>query len=246
MNGSTTLPYTTTDLSGNFDCTYDQLLVDQGKNLWISAGDKYSGHKVNILDPFITINKKLAAGVHFNTINVNRYLQYAGDLTLNDLNKVKQLAVVTVTAHKNNDNSIWGTSANACGDFVCPWNILNCQNHAGFPGNHLPEKGKTYNINGGGMVTYWGCAMEEPNTTILQYEGIKMGKELYNIGEEEIASPGPLFVSTIYWSPALVFDKNGKAEASFYTSDITGRFRIVVNGMAANDVFYATGTIEVK
>ena len=248
LNGNSTLPYTITDLAGNFACTYEQLGVDQGKKLWISDGDKYSGHKVTMLDPFTDINKKLATRIHFNSIDANRYLQYANDLALSDLKKVKSLAVVTVTAHKNNDNSLWGASANACGDFICPWGILNCRNHGGFPGNRLPEKGKLYDINGGGKVTYWGCALEEPSTAaaILQYEGIKMGKELYQIGEEEAAGAAPLFVSTIYWSPSLVFDKTGKATAGFNTGDITGRFRIVVNGMAGNTVFYSTGTIDVK
>jgi hypothetical protein len=43
----------------------------------------------------------------------------------------------------------------------------------------------------------------------------------------------------------LIFDKDGKATASFYTSDITGRYRIVVNGIGGENFFYATGVIEV-
>jgi uncharacterized protein YfaS (alpha-2-macroglobulin family) len=80
----------------------------------------------------------------------------------------------------------------------------------------------------------------------VQYDGIKKGKEFYKVDLSEATTDNPLNISTIYWSPSLVFDKNGKAEASFNTGDITGRFRIVVNGLAEDNLFYATGMIDVK
>jgi len=246
LNGQAAASFVTTDATGNFQCTYEQLLVHQDKKLWMYAGDKVLGNKVEMHDPFIAINKRLAARMQFNSIDADRYLQYAQELALSDLNKVKQLALVTVTAKKGAAGSIFSTSANACGDYVCTYNVLNCFNHPFQPGNHLPVKGKLYKSNGRGEIIYQGCALEDTTLRMFQYDGIKMGKEFYALDLSETATDNLQNISTIYWSPALLFDKNGKAEASFYTSDISGRFRIVVNGLAGDNLFYANGSIEVK
>jgi hypothetical protein len=135
---------------------------------------------------------------------------------------------------------------NGCGDYVCPSGRLNCYSHRSQSGNSLPVKGRTYVTNGGLNVFYSGCLLDENNKGILPYDGIKMGKEFYKVDLSEATTDNPLNISTIYWSPSLVFDKDGKAEASFYTGDITGRFRIVVNGLAGDNLFYASEFIDVK
>jgi hypothetical protein len=244
LNGHASVPYVTTDPKGNFLCAYEQLLVDQEKKLWMSSGDKALENEVIMNDPFVAINKKLASHMPFKSVNADRYLQHAMDLALSELNKVKQLAVVTITA-KGSDYSLFA-AANACGDYVCPYNILNCFNHVFHPGNRLPVKGKMYSLKGGGQIVYQGCMLEETTLGVLQYDGIKIGKEFYKIDLSEATTGNPLYNSTLYWSPTLTFDKDGKAEATFNTSDITGRFRIVVNGITGENMFYATGIIEVK
>jgi hypothetical protein len=245
LNGLTGRPWTLTDTEGNFLCTYDQLMVDQSKKLWLSEGDKVSGHKVIMNDPFITINTKLAAGMQFNAIDADKYIQFARELSLTDVSRLKQLAVVYVKANKDTDKSMGPATQNACGDFVCSYNKLNCNGHVGDPGNTVPIKGKSYRMNGGGMMIYTGCTWEELHNGILHYEGIKVGKEFYKIDLSE-ASLTQLTSSTIFWSPNLVFDKEGKAEADFYTGEITGRFRIVVNGMAGGNLFHTTAILDVK
>jgi hypothetical protein len=246
LNGKTTVPYVTTDSTGNFLCNYEQLLVEQEKKLWMTTGGKGLGYKVTIDDPFVNISKRLAAYMQFNPVEADSYLQHARDLDLSELNKVKQLAVVTVRANKVNDNLLYGVGGNACGDYVCMYKVLNCKNHINQLNNRPPVKGEAYWGIGGQKVVYMGCAREELNNDVLQYEGIILGKELYKVDLGYATTGNPLYSSTIYWSPKLLFDKNGKAEANFNTSDITGRFRIVVNGMSGENLFYTTGVIEVK
>ena len=115
----------------------------------------------------------------------------------------------------------------------------------GDPYNRAPEKGKVYHIGGRGQVIYTGCDMETYND-IQEYDGIKAGKEFYGEDFSQKLSGNPEYISTIYWEPTLKFDENGKAEASFYTSDITGRFRVVVNGVSGDNVFYTTTNFDVK
>ncbi|THU37060.1 hypothetical protein FAM09_19090 [Niastella caeni] len=245
LNGNTSVSFVSTDSMGNFTCAYDQLLVEQDKRLWMNAGDKTLDNKLVLHDPFIDINKRLAVKMHFNSVDADRYLQYALDLAESDFQKVKQLTLVTVTAKKSKDESMFGAT-NACGDYICMGNRLNCYTHAGQSSNRLPEKGKTYFTNGGGTAVYWGCAFEENNHGVFQYDGIKLGKEFYKIDPDEMTTGNPQNISTLYWLPTLVFDKDGKGEINFYTGDITGRFRIVVNGLAGDKLFYANGFIDVK
>jgi hypothetical protein len=246
LNGKTTIPYVTTDSAGNFLCPYEQLVVEQEKKLWMTTGGKASGYKVVIDDPFIELNKRLATYMQFNPVDADRYLQNARDLALSELNNVKQLAVVTVRANQATDKLLYGAGGNACGDYVCRFNVLNCRNHINEINNRRPVKGETYWLFGGQKGVYMGCALEEVNNDVLLYEGIILGKEFYKVDLSYATTGNPLYNSTIYWSPKLLFDGNGKAEAVFNTSDITGRFRIVVNGMTGENLFYATGMIEVK
>jgi hypothetical protein len=247
LNGNAVASFVTTDAAGNFQCSYEQLLVPQDKKLWMNTGDKVLGNKIAMHDPFIDINKRLAARMPFNSVNADRYLQDARELAVSDLSKVKQLAVVTVTANRTTGALLGAASSNACGDYVCMSNRLNCRNHYGDMSNRTPVKGQTYILSGhGGKIVYWGCLLEDTTNAIFQYDGIKMGKEFYKVEIIEGETGNLKNISTIYWSPMLVFDKNGKAEASFNTSDIAGRFRIVVNGLAGDHLFYANAFIEVK
>jgi hypothetical protein len=243
LGGLAGASFVTTDSVGNFKCTYEQLLVQPDKKLFMMAGNKTAGNKVTVYDPFTDINKKLASVIPFRPLDADRYLQHAQEMLINDLGKVKQLAVVTVTAIQNRDASIYST-INACGDYVCVGNKLNCYKHAGDRNNRAPVKGKVYFMNGGSSITYWGCLLDE--NTGLEHDGIKTGKEFYIEDYSEKTTGNPEYISTLYWSPMLVFDKEGKAECSFYTSDITGRFRITVNGISDDNLYHATASFEVK
>jgi hypothetical protein len=247
LGGAATFLTITTDERGHFILSYDDVLVQQDHRLLFFAGEKGAseGH-VSIIDPFNAINKKLAVQADEPAANTGKFLQYSRDLVLPDFDKVNYLAQVTVTARTNRDQSIYG-AANSCGDYVCPYNILNCSNHAGLPANRLPVKGKSYGSRGGGQVMYWGCVLDEPgHEPVSQYDGIKIGKEFYPEDFSNKTDGIPEYISTLYWSPMLVFDKAGKAGCSFFTGDITGRFRIVVNGVANNNLFYGMGVIDVK
>lgn len=56
----------------------------------------------------------------------------------------------------------------------------------------------------------------------------------------------PAFFSTIYWNYGTILNKEKDTEITFYTSDITGMFKIIVQGATSNDVIYAEKRFEVK
>jgi uncharacterized protein YfaS (alpha-2-macroglobulin family) len=65
-----------------------------------------------------------------------------------------------------------------------------------------------------------------------------------DLSKKEVS--GPQYLSTIFWKHAIVTDEKGEASVEFYTGDITGRFRIVVQGITDNDVIYGDRFFEVE
>ncbi len=50
----------------------------------------------------------------------------------------------------------------------------------------------------------------------------------------------------LYWSPSVSTDKDGKGQIQFYTSDITGKYRVVIQGITKEGVpGYSSTTFEV-
>ncbi|HTE09770.1 MAG TPA: hypothetical protein VK645_02350 [Chitinophagaceae bacterium] len=238
------------DETGRVYFSYNQLAVSQDRQLIISAVTKNESNlRVKMSDPFLAIADSIAGSTDFKIINATKFAQYSQDLLLADLVRQKQLANVTVVAKKNQGDRWIGTGrVNECGDYVCSYNILNCTNHIDAMNNTFPVVGHMYVVNGL-LSVYNGCRLRDPEKTDsvpLAYDGIKLGKEFYPEDFSKKTSAYPENLSTLFWSPGLYFNKNGIATCSFYTGDITGKFRIVINGTTGEDLFSATELIEVR
>ncbi len=234
----------TTDSSGRFEIPYDRIVLPQDKKMWLAAFGSTAENYVDLFDPYAGINRKAASRLNFTLIDANRFSQSSQELILKDFSPKNLLAAVTVRARK--DDIVYGT-ANRCGDYICQYNILNCPNHPGSPGSRAPVKGQTYGSPGGVQVVYWGCTLEENHKEALRLlDGIRIGKEFYGEDFSNKTDSLPESISTLYWSPAITFSADGKAGCSFYTSDITGLFRIVVNGLTNDNLFYASEVFEVR
>lgn len=245
LNNQSGVSMLQSDASGNVSFTEHDLLVNQDQKLIISANHKSTtNNRLVINDPYTRIDQKLAATIDYRAIDAGKYVQFAQDLSAKNFNQAKELTTVTVTAKSS---KLLYATTNECGDYVCEYNYLNCPNHAGSPFAHPAQKGQTYRMPGthGALMMYAGCNPQNEDR-VMQYDGIKIGREFVPEDLSRKTSGNPEYMSTLFWSPALVFDKDGKAQCSFYTSDITGRFRIDVNGITNNNLFYATAYIDVK
>ena len=91
-----------------------------------------------------------------------------------------------------------------------------------------------------GLVPYEGCDLDYNGIKpgMLSFTGIYAAKEFYAADHSKDETTEPDYSSTIYWKNWLLVNEDKSAELSFYTSDITGKFRIVVQGVAGNDVVY--------
>lgn len=77
----------------------------------------------------------------------------------------------------------------------------------------------------------------DPRAVVLDYEGIQLQREFYSPvydTEQQQQSRIPDFRNVLYWTPDLNTGDNGKAQATFYTSDQAGKYIGIVQGIAAN------------
>lgn len=77
----------------------------------------------------------------------------------------------------------------------------------------------------------------DPKAVVLDYEGLQLEREFYSPAYEtadQQKSRLPDFRNVLYWSPDVNTDATGKAMVSFYTSDKTGKYMAVMQGITAD------------
>jgi hypothetical protein len=165
---------------------------------------------------------------------------------LNDRQHIIRLREVKIKG--DNDNRTYASNStmgsNACGDYVCKYNILNCPNHRDDPDNRQPVKGELYTYQGTSFYTYLGCTIDSHDNQFT-FDGIKYAMEFYPADYSTINPPEPEFLSTIYWKHQFKILPKGDNKISFYTGDITGAFKIIIQGVGENDVVYGEKMIMV-
>lgn len=229
-----------TDSIGKFVLPFESLITDQKAKVWLNVNDKnISSYNVKFNDPFEEIKssvKKLTYNVETNKMeflvsNDNNGFLSSG-IKLND-----------VIIKKSKDNSLNYASrfgVNACGDYVCSYGILNCPNHSF---GTFPEKGKTY-ISNGNRIVYQGCldVVSQPN--FLMLNGISYPKEFY-ISDIKNKNE-PINFATLYWNYHINIDEKGENPLIFTTGDLTGEFKIIIQGISDKGPVYGEKTISIK
>jgi hypothetical protein len=77
----------------------------------------------------------------------------------------------------------------------------------------------------------------DPHATVVDYEGLQLEREFYSPSYAEGEAPEshlPDFRNVLFWSPVVPMDASGKGKLEFYTSDLPGRYVVVVEGLAAD------------
>lgn len=100
---------------------------------------------------------------------------------------------------------------------------------------------KTYN---GDLANY----ELDPSALIMDYEGVQMNREFYSpVYNNNDASHIPDFRNVLYWNPDIELTKSKEQSYSFFTSDLAGKYAVIVQGVSANGrCGSAVATFEVK
>ena len=100
--------------------------------------------------------------------------------------------------------------------------------------------GPSYNSGIFSFTTYkgdLGGAELDPHAVVLDYEGLQLQREFYSPvydTDEAAQSRMPDFRNVLYWAPYVNTDLKGKNTLSFYTSDETGKYIGVIQGLTNN------------
>ena len=94
-------------------------------------------------------------------------------------------------------------------------------------------------------IIYTGCIVKE-NISLFKVDGIYTNREFYGITSDQIRLPEPQYLSTLLWKPGILINEKGQTEFSFYTGDITGKFRIVIQGVSNKDMIFGESSFMVK
>jgi hypothetical protein len=90
----------------------------------------------------------------------------------------------------------------------------------------------------------------DPRLVAIDYPGLQLQREFYSpvySSKEQIEGRLPDFRNTLLWSPSITTSVDGKASIRFYSSDLAGRYVVIVQGMSASGEFvYTTSSFEVK
>ncbi|HXB92829.1 MAG TPA: hypothetical protein VNU72_11080 [Puia sp.] len=77
----------------------------------------------------------------------------------------------------------------------------------------------------------------DKNAYILDYEGLQLHREFYSPQYEtggQQTNRIPDLRNVLYWTPEINTDRNGLQQVSFYTSDIPGRYAVIIQGITAD------------
>jgi hypothetical protein len=77
----------------------------------------------------------------------------------------------------------------------------------------------------------------DPHATVVDYEGLQLQREFYSPSyatEEQAGSHLPDFRNVLYWCPAVPQGSTGKSTLSFYSSDLPGKYVVIVEGLTAD------------
>jgi hypothetical protein len=249
------LEFITTDNTGYFELLPEKITSEPERKFELSVhNDRQEEYTVLVTDPYKKMSKSLAASLLFEDYSPRSYAQNSQAFVLKNGEVVKVLKSVVVTSKK--DNSFFNISKpgpNVCGDYVCLNGILNCTNHPN--DRYEPIVGRSYgvrNFGGSSTVTretYYGCTaltQQAKNEYLFSMNGIYNRKEYYVTDLTKVDAGDPQYLSTLYWNYSVLTNANGEATVTFYTSDIEGKFRIVVQGITKDNVVYGEQFFEVK
>jgi hypothetical protein len=74
----------------------------------------------------------------------------------------------------------------------------------------------------------------DPNGLVVEYDGLQREREFYSPQydtPEKVAGRIPDVRNVLYWSPSVNTDEKGNGSISFYTSDLAGKYAVLVQGI---------------
>ncbi|GGC76491.1 hypothetical protein GCM10011387_32840 [Pedobacter quisquiliarum] len=233
-----------TDSSGKFTIPFANLIIDDKADVWLNMNTKNPGiFSIKIHDPFTKIKNHLEQTSFDPQERTSSLAKENDNVKISSGINLKEVVIANKKDDFNGSVFSERPKINRCGDYVCSSNILNCINHAGDSRNRPPKSNGRYRDQDGKPVTYFGCATREVDANISILKGIQLPKDFYRYDITNIDEP--ISATTIYWNHQIPLNGVGQAAINFATGDLTGEFKIVVQGITNEGPVYAEKMISV-
>ncbi len=233
------------DPKGAFTLNNEYVYTPADRKVKLIVAGKSDEYTIQVTDPYPAINKILARDME-PVMFEEPIVQNTKEFNLKGFEHATHLKEVVIKASNQRFRHGFGTNSNACGDYVCRFNILNCPNHITDPQNRAPQQGEMVMVPGQGRIQYYGCADAGVQPGMLAFTGVYAAKEFYGADYTFSNPVEPDYLSTICWKHGIAIASDKEVNISFYTSDITGKFRIVVQGITNEDVVYGEDSFTVQ
>ena len=249
--GNDGIKFFSTDETGQLKLERSALLSTYGKKIAVMVG----GQKAK--DYQITLhNPTLQAGVLLAKENIISPEQLLIRKQNNQLvpqtgtEKTVELNTVIVKGKAGGSSALKGKfGINDCGDWVDEYDYLN---YPYSEKRYHPIIGKLYKKRTDlDQVTrsfkvepiyYTGCEGTIQKTATL-IKGVNLETPFYGLDN---SSSQPQYLTTLYWGVGLLSNKQGEAELRFSTADLSGTYRIVLQGITNHGVCYGEVVFVVK
>ncbi len=228
---------------GDFDIPSEQLMSprNEKKSLFLGT-DFYKNYTISFKNYDKDFDKKIGESNVFNFPKIFTGLSKYKMEKLEKLTDPHQLQNVVVKVIKDQSWTATDYYSPSCMDYVCLYNIFNCPNHkTGTP----PVIGETYTYLTKKIVYRGGCGeVTDETRPVVPLKLIMVPNTFQVIDFEKNPSEEKETRTTIYWNPNLFTDKYGKATFTFFTDDVTGEFKIILQGVSLHGllpVYSSTG-----
>jgi hypothetical protein len=237
------------DSFGRFQIPYQALVRPIGsKNPILAITDKryQEEYDLDIRNAYDTVNVRLAKMGYapkslFKDSTVHE--EQDGSLPFNAVRNLKQVVI------KAGGNDEYEDVRGGCQDYVCMYNVLNCETPGHKIGSTRPMVGREYTYRGSpsGRIIYMGCMNVDYASTVGTVKAIhEPTQDHYYSSRSNLQSFDPITLSTLYWAPDVSTDKNGEATITFYTNDLKGRFYVIAQGISTAGTFSGRATFRVE
>jgi hypothetical protein len=79
----------------------------------------------------------------------------------------------------------------------------------------------------------------DPRSVVIDFDGLQQQREFYSPSYEtmqQYAGRLPDFRTTLYWNPSLKTGNTGSEELVFFSSDVAGRYVVVIQGISDDGI----------
>ncbi len=249
--GNNGLKMLSTDKTGQLNLQRDELLSPYGKKIAIMVGRQNAkDYQIELHNPMLQTAALLARE---NIISPEQLIMRQHNrqpISQNLTEKTVELNTVTIKGRTSNASTSKGKPGiNDCGDWVDEYDYLN---YPYSEKRYHPVIGKVYkkriDIDPIARsfkvepVYYTGCeASTQKNATLVQ--GVNLEAPFYGLDK---SSTQPQYLTTLFWGAGLLSNANGEAEFTFSTADLSGEYRIILQGITANGDCYGEVIFVVK